>query len=208
MQADSEKARRAPKGARTRARILEEAAAMASLGGFSGVTLGGLAERLGLSKSGMFGHFGSKDALEAEILDQVAARFGEIVLNPQEDDSADPQAAFAAMVGRWMDWTEGSVYPGGCPMFSAQSDYDDRPGAQRDRVVRHFRGLRLVLLRRLRAAVPGLSRDAAEQAAFELEGVMQAFARNHRLMRDPKARLRAETAVHSLLARLQPGAAG
>jgi len=190
------------KGAQTRARILEEAAALASTEGLAGVTLGVLADRLGLSKSGMFGHFGSKEMLETEILDQVAARFGAMVLAARPDDSADAKAALLAMAGRWMDWSEGSVYPGGCPMFSAQSDYDDRPGPVRDRVVRHFRTLRLVIIRRLRAAVPGLSLPGAEQGAFELEGIMQAFARNHRLMRDPQARMRAETALAGLLARL------
>lgn len=190
------------KGAQTRARILEEAAALASTEGLTGVTLGALADRLGLSKSGMFGHFGSKEALETEILDQVAARFGAMVLAARPDDPADAKAALTAMLGRWMDWSEGSAYPGGCPMFSAQSDYDDRPGPVRDRVVRHFRTLRLVIIRRLRAAVPGLSLPGAEQGAFELEGIMQAFARNHRLMRDPQARNRAETALAGLLARL------
>lgn len=196
------KARLVAKGAQTRTRILEEAAALASVDGMGGVTLGVLADRLGLSKSGMFGHFGSKEALETEILDQVAARFGEVVLAARPDDPADGKAALLAMVGRWMDWSEGSVYPGGCPMFSAQSDYDDRPGPVRDRVVRHFRALRLVIIRRLRAAVPGLSLAGAEQAAFELEGIAQAFARNHRLMRDPLARTRAETALVGLLGRL------
>lgn len=197
-----DKARPLAKGAQTRARILQEAAALASTEGLTGVTLGALADRLGLSKSGMFGHFGSKEVLETEILDQVAARFAEVVLAARPDDPADAKAALLAMVGRWMDWSEGSTYPGGCPMFSAQSDYDDRPGPVRERVVRHFRTLRLVIIRRLRAAVPGLSLAAAEQGAFELEGIMQAFARNHRLMRDPQARNRAETALAGLLARL------
>ena len=195
----------ATKGARTRARILTEGARMASLEGVPGVTLGVLAARLGLSKSGMFAHFGSKDALEAAILDHVAARFAAVVLEVPAPAELSPRDGLAWRFGRWLDWVEGSEFPGGCPFQSAQSDYDDRPGPVRDRLTRHLRALRLVWARRLRALQPIPDRDRLDQAVFELEGMVQAFARAHRLLSDPQARSRAETGFAGTLDRLSRG---
>ena len=193
------------KGVRTRARNLDEAARLASVQGVPGVTLGVLADRLGLSKSGMFAHFGSKEALEIAILDHVAARATEMVFNAPAPTDLSPRACLAWRFGRWLDWVEGSVLPGGCPFQSAQSDYDDRPGPVRDRLVRHLQALRVFWMRALRGLQPAPDRDRLEQAVFELEGLIQAFARAHRLLRDPNARARAETGFAGIVDRLSPG---
>ena len=75
-----------PKGDRTRARILDEAVGLASVGGLGALTIGPLADRLGISKSGLFAHFGSKETLQVETLDRAAERFCAVVINPLEQE--------------------------------------------------------------------------------------------------------------------------
>lgn len=190
----------ARKGARTRARALARAAAMASVDGVPGVTIGALAAETGLSKSGLYAHFRSKEALEAAILDEVAARFAQAVFDPAAAGPATPEG-LDALVERWLDWIDGSAYPGGCPFQSAQSAYADRPGPARARLVAHLRDLRLALIGRLRAAFPRLGRRDAAQAAFEIEGIVQAYARSSRVLGDAKARAQARAAWTALRGR-------
>lgn len=201
--ADADAATRPGKGARTRAKALARAAAMASLEGVPGVTIGALAAETGLSKSGLFAHFRSKDALEAAILDEVAARFAAAVFDPAAEGAGGP-GGLDPLIERWLDWIDGSAYPGGCPFQSAQSDYADRPGPARARLVAHLRALRLALIRRLRAAFPGLTRAEAAQAAFEVEGIVQAYARCARVLGDGRARAHARAAWVRLRARMRP----
>ena len=93
------------KGDRTRARILDEAVDLASVQGLGGLTIGPLAERLGLSKSGLFAHFQSKEALQLETLDRAAERFRAEVTEPLraiEDRSARLRVFFE----RWIAWLD------------------------------------------------------------------------------------------------------
>ena len=96
------------KGDRTRSRILDEAASLASVGGIGSVTLGHLAERLGMSKSGLFAHFDSKEALQVEILDRAATQFRARVVDPLVD-IPDKSARLAIFFKLWLDWIENPV---------------------------------------------------------------------------------------------------
>jgi AcrR family transcriptional regulator len=121
---------RPTKGAQTRAAILDEALSIASKLGLEGLTIGSLADATGMSKSGLFAHFGSREDLQLAVLEHAAQRYGEQVLMPAlriERGLPRLQAIFE----RWLDWAAASGLPGGCIMISAANEYDDRPGAKR-----------------------------------------------------------------------------
>src|SRR3954471_20408539 len=101
------------KGAETRERILDRAFRMAGRDGLEGVTIGRLSEELGLSKSGLFAHFGAKDALEVEILRFAADRFVQDVVRPA---LAAPRGAprVRVLFEHWLAWGRSNAVPGGC----------------------------------------------------------------------------------------------
>jgi AcrR family transcriptional regulator len=126
------------RGESTRQRILEHAMAVASAEGFDGLTIGRLSADLGLSKSGLFAHFGSKEALQEALLDLTAARFTERVIRPAlEAPRGLPR--LEAVIERWLEWGRGSDMPGGCLLMAAGFEFDDRPGLIREVLVRHQR---------------------------------------------------------------------
>src|SRR5688572_4260124 len=114
------------KGDRTRARILDEAVELASVQGLGALTIGPLAERLGLSKSGLFAHFRSKEALQVETLERAAELFRAEVTEPIRavPDRAD---RLRVLFERWIAWLENSGLTGGCPILAAAVEFDDVP---------------------------------------------------------------------------------
>ena len=141
------------KGDRTRARILDEAVDLASVQGIGALTIGPLAERLGLSKSGLFAHFRSKEALQVETLDRAAERFRELVTEPLR---AEPDRArrLQLFFERWIAWLDQSGLSGGCPILAAAIEFDDVPGPVHDAAARHFGELHALILKLARAARP------------------------------------------------------
>ena len=128
------------KGEITRHAILERATALASRSGLEGISIGHLAEDLGLSKSGLFAHFGSKEALQVEILRFAAERFVENVVRPAlAQPRGEPRVR--AIFERWIAWDRSHSVPGGCLFVAAASELDDRPGPARDELVRLPAGL-------------------------------------------------------------------
>src|SRR5580693_3558274 len=108
----------------TRARILDQGLDLVSRGGLASVTLGGLAERVGMSKSGLFAHFRSKEAVQIALLDQSAALADEVVVKPA---LAGPPglARLRALVGLWLGWPARAGLSGGCPIAAALFELDD-----------------------------------------------------------------------------------
>ncbi len=124
----------ATKGAITRQAVLERATQLASRVGLGGLTIGSLADELELSKSGLFGHFRSKEALQIQILDHAAARFVESVVRPAlREPRGEPR--MRALFERWLDWGRSSPMPGGCLFVAAATELDDRPGPRGSRRV-------------------------------------------------------------------------
>src|SRR4051812_33343447 len=122
------------KGFGTRDRILDQAVRIASLEGLEGVTGGELAGGLGLSKSGLFAHFGSKDSLLVQVLETASARFLELVLRPAlKAPRGEPRVI--ALFERWLIWAEPTNLPGGCIFVAAAVELDDHPGPLRDVLV-------------------------------------------------------------------------
>lgn len=189
------------KGNDTRTAILEAALAQASEGGFESLTIGSLAARTGLSKSGLFAHFGSREDLQIAALDLAAERFADTVFAPAlKAPRGLPRVR--AIFRHWLQWTCESGLAHGCPLHAAAAEFDDRPGPVRERVVAHFERLRANLERALALAVdaghlPGAT--DVPQLAFEALGIVFAYYHEARLRRHPDAARRAERAFERLL---------
>ena len=194
------------KGLLTRAAILERAMDAASRHGLGGVTIGTLAEELQLSKSGLFAHFRSKEALQIALLDYVAAQFIERVVRPAlQERRGIPR--IRAIFEKWLEWSNWKSMPGGCLFVAAATELDDRPGAVRDRLVGLQRGWLETLARAAVIAIDEKQFDASVdplQFAHDAYGIMLAYHHARRLLRDPKAQLRAKIAFESLIGRSMP----
>ncbi|HXV91595.1 MAG TPA: TetR/AcrR family transcriptional regulator [Gemmatimonadales bacterium] len=189
------------KGQRTRSAILEHATGLASQLGLTGLTIGHLADELRLSKSGLFAHFRSKEALQIQVLDHAAAKFVDQVVRPSlREPRGEPR--LRALFERWLAWDAAQSLPGGCVFAQAASELDDRAGPVRDRLVRLQREWIGVLVTSvgLGVAAGRFRPDAdAEQFAQDLYGVMLAFHHAWRLLTDPQAEARARRAFGALL---------
>lgn len=121
------------KGEETRSAVLGHAIALASELGLEGVTIGLLADRAGMSKSGLFAHFKSKEALQLAILDEALSRFvTRVVLPALKKPRGEPRVR--ALFERWLDWASSASTPGGCLIVQSMAELDDRPGVVRDRL--------------------------------------------------------------------------
>jgi AcrR family transcriptional regulator len=189
------------KGAETRERILDQAVAIASRDGLEGLTIGSLSSELGLSKSGLFAHFGSKDALQLQVLQAAVARFNETVVRPAlSAPRGEPR--IRAFFDRWLEWSNHPAMPGGCILVVASIEFDDRPGPQRDFLARSYSERATFLAKAARMAVEaGHFRTGldAEQLAFEMECIVLGFHHAQRLLCDPKAEQHARAAFERLL---------
>jgi AcrR family transcriptional regulator len=191
------------KGELTRARILDQALVLASRLGLDGLTLGVLAESLGLSKSGLYAHFRSKEALVLAVLEHTLGCYREHA-RPYLEGKAHGLEELRAYLVAWLDWIASPALPAGCPILGASFELEDQAGPTRDRVVELHEGSRLGLKAMvLRAIAMGeLSAELpVEQVLFELRGITLAFHLEYRLVRSPKARPMAEAALASLLDR-------
>lgn len=196
------------KGEQTRNAILDAALAQASEAGFESLTIGSLAERTGLSKSGLFAHFGSREELQVAAIDAAAARFTEAVFLPAlKARRGVPR--LRALFHNWLGWTQHSGMAHGCPLQAAAVEFDDRPGPVRDAVVEHHARLERELVRAVELAMGEghlrVDLDAG-QFVFDTLGIILAYYQQARLLRRAEARSRAEAAFERLLAAAAPSA--
>ena len=190
------------KGETTRASILRHAVAVASVHGLDGLTIGRLAERSGLSKSGLFGHFGSKESLQQAVLECVVEDFRARVILPALRESTGT-LRLRHLFDAWLDWAAEEQRDGGCPLLGASIELDDRPGELRDYLVEKQKAWLDCIARIARKAIDGRELRAdldIEQFAFELNSIGLGFNFAHRLLADRSARARAARAFESLLA--------
>jgi AcrR family transcriptional regulator len=189
------------KGPETRERILDTAFRLAARDGLEGLSLGGLAGELGMSKSGLFAHFGSKEELQLEMLRTASDNFVAKVMRPSfKQPRGLPR--LKALFENWRRWATDPSLPGGCIFVAAAAELDDREGPVRAYVVSQQRELLQVIARAARQAVEvgHFRRDLdVEQFAFEFDGIYLSFHQAHRLMRDPRSAERARRALARLL---------
>jgi len=189
------------KGEETRAAILDAAVQHAGIEGFDALTIGSLASKTGLSKSGLFAHFGSKEELQIATLDEAVRRYTEVAFLPSLKAPRGLKR-LTAMFENWLHWTE-SCGLTACPMMSASTEFDDKPGAMHDAIAQHMQRFNQELMRSVRAAIETgeLTADTdPEQFAFELFGIIASCYRSRNLFKDCNANRRAELAFKRLLA--------
>ncbi len=191
------------KGEQTRAAILDEALKISSKLGLEGLTIGSLADATGMSKSGLFAHFGSREDLQLAVLEHAAQRYGEMVFVPVlKIERGLPR--LRALFERWLDWALESGLPGGCIMISAAAEYDDRPGPIRDAVIANQHRGNAITQKAVRHAIEEghlLPDTDPEQISFEMLGIVLASHNHRRLLGDREARKRALTAFDQLISR-------
>jgi AcrR family transcriptional regulator len=191
------------KGEQTRTAILDEALRIASKLGLEGLTIGSLADATGMSKSGLFAHFGSREDLQLAVLEHAAQLYGAKVFIPVlKIERGLPR--LRALFERWLDWTIESGLPGGCIMISTAIEYDDRPGPIRDAAIANQHRGNAITQKAVRLAIEeghlGPDTDP-EQISFEMLGIVLASHNHRRLLGDKEARKRALTAFEQLISR-------
>lgn len=185
------------KGAATRESVVGHALSIALTDGFEGLTIGNIAQAVGMSKSGVFAHFGSREDLQLAVLDAAAQRFTDNVFMPaMREKRGLPR--LRAIMRHWVVWMRNE----GCPMVAAAVEYDDRPGAIRDRVVEYQTRLRRELARAVQMAIDTSELKAdcdPEQLAFEIFAVELALHHDSRLFKRNDSMVRAERSMQRLL---------
>jgi AcrR family transcriptional regulator len=189
------------KGEATRLRILDEAAHQAALRGLTGVSLGDVADAVGLSKSGLFKHFDSKEAMQRAIVDRVMEHFATFVWGPAE--GVEPgRPRLELMFDRWLDWAESEWPQSGCPITAFSTELDDQPGDLRDAFQSRLQGWRKTVVREFRALrEPPLSEPEAQAAYFQMKSFVLGHSDARRMMGDTDARRSAHAAFDALLDR-------
>lgn len=187
------------KGEETRQAILDRAFELANVVGVTGLSIGRLAEATGLSKSGLFAHFGSKEALEVAVVEEAARQFVQAVMVPAlREPRGEPRVR--ALFEQWLAWGQ---RPGGCFFVGASAELDDRTGPARDALVRACKDWVDELAKAARIAVREghfRSDTDSEQLAFEIYGIMNSGHLFHRFLREPVALERTRKAFERLLA--------
>jgi AcrR family transcriptional regulator len=187
------------KGEDTRHAVLSAALEMASAEGLAGVTIGRLAEKVGMSKSGLFAHFSSKEGLDCAILKETIDRFVADVVSPAlKARRGEPRVV--ALFERWLAWRD--AMPKGCIFVAAAVELDDKPGPARDVLV----GAQKDWIETIATA----ARIATDEGHFRKDVDVQQLAHEiyclgfghhfvQRLVRDPKAEARTRHAFKRLL---------
>jgi len=193
-------ARASRKGPATRAAIIEAALALARRAGLEGLTIGVLAEQLGMSKSGVFAHFGSREDLQLAVLKQYAARFIDTVLRPAV---ARPRglARLRALLENWLALLAEEI-AAGCILIGGASEYDDRPGPLHDALVEIVEGWKDELLRAIVQAQQSgdlIAGADAGQMVFEIYGLMLMLHQDARLLHTRDAVQRARAGLERLI---------
>jgi AcrR family transcriptional regulator len=191
------------KGEATREAIVGRALSDAVSVGLDGLTLGGLAESLSLSKSGLFAHFRSKEALQLAVLDEAVARFQKAVIIPALKTKPGRER-LEALFDMFLAWMRGQEELGGCPFVVFTQEFASRPGPLRDRVVGIQKEWQSFIATCAGEAIKARELKAntdTAQLAFEFLGAGLAYQRASKLMADRSALKRAHAAFQAILER-------
>ncbi|WP_145652863.1 TetR/AcrR family transcriptional regulator [Pseudoduganella lurida] len=193
------------KGEMTRAAILDVALDLASRDGLEGLTIGLLADRMNMSKSGVFAHFGSREDLQLEVLKLYHSRFEQEVFYPSiKEERGLPR--LRAMFAHWVKRVSIEI-ASGCIYISGAVEYDDRPGPIREALVAMVGAWQAALLRATEQAVECGHLKAgidAQQLVYETYGLILAVHHDARFLRIPGAVERATVGFNRLIENYQP----
>jgi AcrR family transcriptional regulator len=192
----------------TRRSILGEAVRVASLEGLEGLSIGRLADELGMSKAGVVGPFGSKEALQLATFEAAIDDVRQAIWEPVA--GVEPGLPrLRALCRTWIGYLTGTVRPGGCFMTGSAAEFDGRPGVVRDAVAAVLRGWLGMLAAEARVAVKAGELDPARDpadVAFELNAIAAGLNQAVQLLGEPAAAERAGRAMARVLG-LDPGEA-
>ncbi len=196
-------------GDKSKAAILDAAAKLATLEGLDGLSIGRLADHIGMSKSGLFAHFGSKEELQLATVDHAAALFVAEVIDPAR---AAPRglARVWALCDHMIDYAERQVFPGGCFFAATSFEFNNQPGPVRDRIEEMLRSWHSYLEHAVQQAQEAGELDSALDAreiAFQLDAFAQASNAQYQLFRELRVFDEARRAVTTRLESLRPVAA-
>lgn len=199
MQTHEQEARgRAAQGERTRAAILRVAVDVSSCEGLEGLTIGRLATELGMSKSGLFAHFGSKEELQLATIDAAREIFIDEVIRPVVESTEPGLERLWRKCDSWLDYAQRGVFKGGCFFAAASSEFDGRPGPVRDRIAEVMVEWLAGIERAVREAQSAGHLEAsaeARQLAFEFNALGLGANWAFQLYGDIKAFTRAREAI-------------
>jgi AcrR family transcriptional regulator len=194
------------KSSSTRDRILRSGANLLSQSGFSGVTLGALAGETGMSKSGLFAHFRSKEDVQTALLEGTGALLKQCVIAPAMK-ARKGLPRLKALVEGWLGWPARAGLAGGCPVAAGMFEFDDREGPVREHLLTMEKSWRdLVTVNAREAIHAGHLRSDLDvgQFVWELCGIYLGHHAAARFLRDPDADVRAHIALEALFARAMP----
>jgi AcrR family transcriptional regulator len=194
------------KGQRTRNSILEVAAALATEEGLDPLSIGRLAEATGMSKSGLFAHFGSKEELQLATVEYAAKLFVAEVIDPARS-APKGMARIWALCDHMIGYSERQVFPGGCFFAATSFEYNNRPGAVRDRIEEMIRSWLSYLEHAVEQAQEAGELDpnaSAREISFQLDAFAQASNAQYQLFRDPQVFDDARRAIQERLESLRP----
>mgnify|MGYP000206326767 CR=1 FL=1 len=192
------------KGFTTKETILKTAFELTSKFGLESLSIGELAKSVGMSKSGLFSHFKSKEKLQLMVMDYAAENFTLKVVKPALTKGRGIDR-IEAMMENWVKWS-GTYLPGGCPFLSAIVEFDDRPGAVRD----HIKVLQGTMVETFARSVEIAKEESqikssasSEQLAYELYSNMIGFHIYNRLLKDKNAKVKFQNLYKSILEKVQ-----
>jgi AcrR family transcriptional regulator len=192
-------------GLRSRRTILDAAARLATVDGLEGLSIGRLAEHIGMSKSGLYAHFGSKEELQLATIETAAQIFRDDVIGPTEAVET-PLARLEALCEAFFSHLERRVFPGGCFFVSAAAEFDTHPGPVKEEVAAFLRGwlgtLEDLAARARHEGALDSTEDPA-QLAFELDAFLLMANAAFLLYNDPFTIERARVAIQARLKRAQ-----
>jgi len=208
-ESDRRARRRRSDGERSRQAILHEAAQLATVEGLGGLSLSRLADAVGMSKSGLFAHFGSKEELQLATIETASALFAEQVVEPALKASTGLER-LRRLSENFLQHVEGGVFPGGCFFASVAAEMDTHPGAIRDLAVQLVDEWFALLTAAVRDAQAEGTIDASEdpeQLAFELDANLLLANAQFVISQDPAPIERARRALERRLTEVVPATA-
>ena len=189
------------KGLQTRATIIEAALGLAANKGLEGLSIGLLAEVTGMSKSGVFAHFGSREELQISVIRDYHVKFEEEVFLPAiREPRGLPR--LRAMFERWVRRVSFEI-DSGCIYISGAVEFDDRPGPVRDALATMVQTWQDALTRSIQLAIDEghlTGGTPPEQLMFEIHGLILALHHDARFLRNPGSVERARLGFERLLA--------
>jgi AcrR family transcriptional regulator len=195
-------------GERSRHAILDAAARLATVEGLNGLSIGGLADHIGMSKSGLYAHFKSKEELQLATIDTAAALFNAEVVAPAAAAPAG-RARLWALSNEFLAHLERGVFPGGCFFASVAAEVDTHPGPVRDFAVQLVTDWVGLLESAIREAQAEGAIDPAEdpgQLAFELDAFLLLANAQFVISRESTPMKRARRAIEQRLTAASPAA--